>query len=464
MKKKVLLLVVTVIIVAMFTLAGCSPKNDGVLDSYTIPQFDLDATAMPSDIEDKYKELYGYNVVDDGGSEINYLAHPDAVMLDGENEGKMVIYYSKGHGRGAIGGKVSSDNGKTWEEIKNLPLTWNNSMETPTVYKLRMNRGTANETSKYILISGCPTWGGKYKGNGFNVSLSDDGITGWTEFQNFYGLDLNGKKGDNFVASIVAMASLTQLKDENGNWTNSWMGFFHDDNAYNYKSILTFDESGQYMKWSAPEKYFAKYRKIEKKAFMCEVEVVRSEFGEGNELMLLARSNGSNGNKEYNGLMSVSTDEGKTWSEPKQLPAAVNGERYKADYLADGRLFITFRSISKNFNNFDKVDETKGIGNGKWYSEGWVAWVGTYDDLKSGSEGLYRIKLAHTYLENQTKSVLAANGDCGYCGNIVFGDGYKVMTSTYGIFNSNREKTIIASKVVDIKLIDQMYLKLKAWA
>ena len=78
--------------------------------------------------------------------------------------------------------------------------------------------------------------------------------------------------------------------------------------------------------------------------------------------------------------MSVSTDEGKTWSEPKQLPAAVNGERYKADYLADGRLFITFRSISKNFNNFDKVDETKGIGNGKWYSEGWVAWVGTYDD------------------------------------------------------------------------------------
>ena len=75
------------------------------------------------------------------------------------------------------------------------------------------------------------------------------------------------------------------------------MGFFHDDNAYNYKSILTFDESGQYMKWSAPEKYFAKYRKIEKKAFMCEVEVVRSEFGEGNELMLLARSNGSNGNK-----------------------------------------------------------------------------------------------------------------------------------------------------------------------
>lgn len=461
MKKKILLLVVAVMLITMFSLAGCSPKNDGLLDAYTIPQFDLDGTAMASDIEDKYKDLYGYNVVDDGGADRNYLAHPDAVMLDGDNEGKMVIYYSKGHGKGEIGGKVSSDNGKTWEDIPGLPSTWKNSMETPTVYKLRMNRGTAEEESKYILISGCPTWGGKYKGNGFNVSLSDDGISGWTEFQNFYGLDFNGKKGDNFVAPIVAMASLTQLKDENGKWTNSWMGFFHDDNAYNYKSILTFDEYG-YMNWSVPEKYFASHRKIEKKAFMCEVEVVRSGNGEGNELMLLARSNGRNRNKEYNGLMSVSTDEGKTWSDPKQLPAAVNGERYKAEYLADGRLFITFRSINKDSSKFKESDETYGIGNGKWYSEGWIAWVGTYEDLKDGKEGLYRIKLAHTYLANQTKSTLAANGDCGYCGNIVFGDGYQVMTSTYGIFSSKRDKTIIASKVVDIKLIDDMYSKIKA--
>ncbi|MDE6565957.1 MAG: glycoside hydrolase, partial [Clostridia bacterium] len=454
MKKKSVLLVVSVLLIAMFTLAGCSPKDDGLLDSYTIPQIDLDATAMPVEIADIYKDLYGYNVVDDGGESINYLAHPDAVMLDGENEGKMVIYYSKGHGRGAIGGKVSSDNGKTWEEIKGLPISWQNSMETPTIYKLQMNRGTDNEKSKYVLISGCPTWGGKYKGNGFNVSLSDDGITGWTEFQNFYGLDYNGKKGDNFVASIVAMASLTQLKDENGNWTNSWMGFFHDDNAYNYKSILTFDDYG-YMQWSTPEKYFANYRSIEKKAFMCEVEVVRSDAGEGNELMLLARSNGRNRNKEMNSLMSISKDEGKTWSEPKQLPAAVNGERHKAEWIKDkdgnDRLFITFRSISKDSKNFGIVDETNGTGNGKWYSEGWIAWVGTFDDLKECKEGQYRIKLAHTYLENQTKSVLAANGDCGYSGNVVFDGGYKIMTSTYGMFSAKRDKTIIASKVVDIR-------------
>ena len=454
MKKKVVVLVVALLLVLIFALAGCMPKDDGLLDAYTIPQIDLNATAMPSDIGDEYKGLYGYDIVDDGGTETDYLAHPDAVMVDGG----MAIYYSKGHGRGAIGGKFSTD-GKKWEEIKGLPLTGQNSMETPTVYQLRLNRGTEKEKIKYILISGCPTWGGRYKGNGFNVSLSDDGVNGWTEFQNFYGLDANGKKGENFVAPIVAMASLTQLKDENGNWTNSWMVFFHDDNAYNYKTILTFDEYG-YMKWSAPEKYFANYRKIEKKAFMCEVEVVRSEKGEGDELMLLARSNGKNANKEMNSLMSISTDEGKTWSEPKQLPAAVNGERHKAEWLDDGRLFITFRSISKDSSNFKTVDETVGSGNGKWYSEGWIAWVGTFDDLKNLKEGQYRIKLAHTYLPNQTKSVLAANGDCGYSGNVVMQDG-KIMTSTYGMFSQTRDKTIIASKVININLVDELVAKMK---
>lgn len=462
MKKKVSLLVVCLMLICVFALAGCSPKDDGVLDAYSIPQIDLDATSMPTDIAEQYKSQYGYTVVDDGGADIDYLAHPDAVQLD---DGRMVIYYSKGHGRGAIGGKVSGDGGKTWQEIKGLPTTWQNSMETPTVYKLRLNRGTENERSKFILISGCPTWGGKYPGNGFNVSLSDDGITGWTEFQNFYGLNESGKKGDNFVAPIVAMASLTQLKDDSGKWSNSWMGFFHDDKAYNYKTILTFDDYG-YMHWSVPEKYFSKYRNIEKKAFMCEVEVVRSERGEGNQLCLITRSNGRNRNKELNSFISLSKDEGKTWSEPKYLPAAVNGERHKAEWIKDkdgkDRLFITFRSINKDTKKFGKSSELNGSGNGKWYSEGWVAWVGTYDDLINCREGQYRIKLAHTYLKNQTKSEMNANGDCGYCGNIVMDEsGTKVMTSTYGRFPKDTNKTIIASKVIDILLVDELVASMK---
>ena len=44
----------------------------------------------------------------------------------------------------------------------------------------------------------------------------------------------------------------------------------------------------------------------------------------------------------------------------------------------------------------------------KWYSEGWIAWVGTYDDLKNGREGQYRIKIAHTYLDNQNEPTVTA--------------------------------------------------------
>ena len=73
-----------------------------------------------------------------------------------------------------------------------------------------------------------------------------------------------------------------------------------------------------------------------------------------------------------------------------------------------------------------------------WYSEGWIAWVGTYDDLKNGREGQYRIKIAHTYLDAQDAPAATANGDTGYCGNVVLSDG-TVVTSSYGIFSTVRK-------------------------
>ena len=46
------------------------------------------------------------------------------------------------------------------------------------------------------------------------------------------------------------MASLTRLK-ENGEFVDKWMGFFHDSDFYNYKTILTFDENGNVIAVSA---------------------------------------------------------------------------------------------------------------------------------------------------------------------------------------------------------------------
>lgn len=454
MRKGVVLIVAIMLLVSVVALTGCAAKDDGILDNYSIKQFDL--SVKPADVPEEFSSLYGYNVIDDKSinDEPVYLAHPDSVMTaDGET---MVTYYPTGHGRGAIRGKTSKD-GKTWTEVKNLPESWKNSMETPTVYKLDFNDGSC----KYVLISANPTWGGKFpKNGGFNASVSPDGLNNWTEFKTFYGYDENGKKVDGFVTPIVAMASLTRLKDANHNWIDAWMGFFHDDDFYNYKSILTFDKNGN-MQWSKPEKYFAAHREFEKEAAMCEVEVVRSEGGTGNKLCLLGRANGTGGNKEMNTVVSFSEDEGKTWSTPKQAPAAYSGERHKAEWIKDSegnpRLFITFRSIDKSMQKLKVAEGAKGSGNGRWFSEGWIGWVGTFEDLEKGTEGQYRVKLTHTYLEGQTEISNSANADTGYCGNVVMKDG-RVMTSSYGKFKSGKKEdgTFIVNKVIDFTLLDKL--------
>ena len=403
--------------------------------NYSIPLVRLDV--MPENTPDELKYLYETSVVDNG---LDYIGHPDAILL---KDGSILDVYPSGHGKGAVRSKISYDGGITYPGIiENQPKSWETSRETPTVYRLEFSDGTPD---KILLICGNPDWrDGKGTIGGFNFSLSDDEGKTWTEFELCF-----GKKDEVTVIPIVAMASLTRLK-ENGKFVDKWMAFFHDRRFINYKTILSF-ENGKPV-WSKPEPYFAKHRSIEKKANMCEVEVVRSDCGKGDELCLIARCN----NKRYNSILSFSKDEGKTWSKPVFVPSALNGERHKADYTPDGRLFITFRSIERDKEKIEKysVEHMKN-----WFSEGWVAWVGTYDDLKNGREGQYRIKLAHTYLKKQTEPALSANADTGYCGNVVFDDG-TIVTSTYGAFGEKKAdgdyKTYVVSKRLRLADVDKL--------
>ncbi|MBP3696323.1 MAG: exo-alpha-sialidase [Clostridia bacterium] len=402
---------------------------------YSIPLVRLDV--MPANTPDELRYLYEFSVID---NELDYTGHPDAILL---KDGSVLDVYPSAHGKGAIRSRISRDGGHTYaDSIKNQPESWQTSRETPTVYRLEFSDGTSD---KILLTSGNPDWhDGQGTSGGFNFSLSDDEGKNWTEFELVF-----SKKDKATVIPTVAMASLTRLK-ENGKFFDKWMAFFHDATFVNYKTILSF--VGGKPVWSDPEPYFAAHRVIEKKANMCEVEVIRSDKGQGDELCLIARSN----NKRYNSLISFSRDEGKTWSEPKFVPSALNGERHKADYTSDGRLFITFRSIERGERKVKKhrTDKSKN-----WFSEGWVAWVGTYDDLKNGKEGQYRIKLAHTYLENQTEPALAANADTGYCGNVVFPDD-TIVTSTYGAFGEKNSdggyKTYVVSKIIKLSDVDKL--------
>lgn len=390
---------------------------------YTIPEIDL------SVIPEKYKGtkaeyLYTLSTVD---NQKDYLAHPDSVLL---KNGNILTLYPSGHGKGPVLSKISTDGGISWtKSLAKSPDSWKNSLETPTVYRLTFTDGKTDD--KLIMISANSKWPGMSTPGGFNCSVSCDEGESWSEFECFH-----GNSSPHSYIPIVAMSSLTQLK-ENGSFTDKWMGLFHDCAFHNYKTILTFDEKGK-MHWSKPVPYFSAYRETEKKAGMCEVEVIRSNCGRGDELCLIARSN----SKKINSLVSFSSDEGATWSKPRALPAALNGERHKAEYAPDGRIFITFRSIERGRNALRYA--TKNDKNG-WISEGYVAWVGTYDDLKNGTEGQYRIKLAHIYKEGQKSPGYSAEADTGYCGNVVLPDG-TIVTCSYGKFRPD-EKTADGKKM-----------------
>lgn len=389
------------------------PKKTGY---YKIPQVDL--SVKPHNTPEELDYLFENTIVDNSAG---YLGHPDSVLL---NNGDILTFYPKGHGKGAVLSKISDNGGVSYDkEIENQPISWEKSLETPTVYRLQFKNGQ----EKLILISANSKWPGMSTPGGFNSSVSlDEGKT-WTEFKRFW-----DNESEMPIIPIVAMASLTRLK-ENGEFVDKWMGIFHDHNFVNYKTILTFDENGDYS-WSKPEPYLSQYRDIETYAGICEVECVRSDMGKGDELCLIARCN----KKTCTSLLIFSNDEGKTWSRPKEAPFALNGERHKAEYTNDGRLFITFRSIERDRR---RVKQMRKLGGElKWYSEGWIAWVGTYDDLKNGTEGQYRMKIAHTYLDHQTEPSIVANADTGYCGNVVLKDG-TIVTSSYGIFSPEEKES-----------------------
>lgn len=146
-------------------------------------------------------------------------------------------------------------------------------------------------------------------------------------------------------------------------------------------------------------------------AFLCEPGVIRSP--DGKQLACLLREN----HRRHNSFVIFSDDEGKTWTEPRELPGALTGDRHAGRYAPDGRLFLSFRDTTLE-------SPTKGD---------WVGWVGTYEDIREGREGQYRVRLM-----DNTKGY-----DCAYPGVEVLPDGTFVAT-TYGHWNKGEMPFIVA--------------------
>ncbi len=298
-----------------------------------------------------------------------YLGHPTTVLL--EDGRTMLAVYPKGHGKGAIVMKRSTDGGRTWSERLPVPDNWSTSQETPTIHRVIAPDGR----KRLILFSGM-----------YPIRMAhseDDGRT-WSPLAPI---------GD--FGGIVAMSSLVRLSD------GRYMAFFHDDGRYlrnsgkagNFVVYKTVSADGG-LTWSEPDPVA-----WHAEAHLCEPGVFRSP--DGRQLAMLLREN----SRKFNSFISFSDDEGHTWSVPRQLPGALTGDRHQGVYTRDGRLFLTFR---------DTTLESPTRGD-------WVAWVGRYSDLTGGGEGQYRVRLM--------KNHKAA--DCCYPGVERLKDG-AIVTTTYG--------------------------------
>ncbi len=347
------------------------PKNlkTKLAPGYTIPVVDISGEKQRQVIVDQEKG--------------QYLGHPTTLLL--EDNKTMLIVYPKGHGRGPIVYKRSTDAGLTWSDRLPTPKSWETSLEVPTLHRVVDAAGK----KRIIMFSGL---------HPIRMAVTEDDGANWSELApigNFGG--------------IVAMGTVIDLKTP-----GHYLAFFHDDgryirgapaNPWRFWVYTTLSKDGG-LTWSAPTPIA-----MLPDANLCEPGALRSP--DGKQIAVLLREN----SRKYNSFVIFSNDEGQTWTEPKELPAALTGDRHVAKYTPDGRLFISFRDTTH-------VSPTKGD---------WVGWVGKYEDIVNGTEGQYRVRIM-----DNTKGA-----DCTYPGIEVLPDG-TIITTTYGHWTEGEAPYIVS--------------------
>ena len=351
--------------------AGGSMARGAAAPGYTIPVVDVTGDSQR------------YVVVDRVPGQ--YLGHPTTVLL--EDGRTMLCVYPQGHGRGPIQLQRSVDGGRTWSGRLPVPENWSTSQETPTIHRV------VDAAGKRRLI----VWSGLYPAR---LAVSEDDGATWSPLR---------PAGD--WGGIVVMGSLEPKRDQPGHY----LAWFHDDGRYFRAGaaaekppvfhLYQVASSDGGLTWSVPREIWAG-----SDIQLCEPGVIRSP--DGRQLAMLLREN----SRRRNSHVMFSDDEGGTWSLPRELPGALTGDRHVGKYAPDGRLFISFRDTTRE-------SATQGD---------WVGWVGTYDDLRQGREGQYRVRLGANH----------QHWDCAYPGVELLPDGNFVAT-TYGHWVTNASPYVV---------------------
>ncbi len=322
-----------------------------------------------------------------------YLGHPTTALL---RDGKTILcVYPKGHGKGAIVYKKSSNGGKTWSKRLPTPENWKDSQEVPTLFQ------TVDQKGKRRIVM----FSGLYPAK---VAISEDDGKTWSPLESV------GNWG-----GIVVMGTMISLPEK-----GSYLALFHDDGRFfsakkdvtnpvtfiNYSSISV--DGG--VTWQEPKPYFSsqEFHYCEPGAF----PIPKSKkFG------VFFREN----SRKHESGFGVFDSEKQSWSEFADVNRVLTGDRHTAKWMKDGRLFVTFRDMAQD---------------SPWKGD-WVAWIGTLDDIVNRREGQFRIRL----MDN------IDSWDCGYPGLEILKDG-TIVTTTYGHWAKGEEPYIVSIRIGPMEL------------
>ena len=321
------------------------------------------------------------------GTEKQYHGHCTTVLLD-DNK---TMFCTWSHDHGGRNGflSVSKDAGLTWHKLE-TPKDWATTSNCPSIYNLKDKKG--NE--RLFIFSAHPN---------MTQTYSEDLGKTWTPIKS-----LN-------KPCVMAFSSIVKL--ENGDYLGLYHRGFEDKDRAPHTLWQSISTDGG-VTWGESVKVG------EKQAHSpCEPFVFRAP--NGKELACVLREN----NRIDRSLMMFSQDEGQSWSDLEYTPWGLSGDRHILRQLPDGRLVAVFRDMAPN-------SPTKGH---------FVAWVGTYKDLKEKSSGQYKVKLLHSY----------AGSDCGYPGLELLPDGTLVAT-TYIKKAPGKEQHSIVSVRFKLEETDKM--------
>jgi hypothetical protein len=337
-----------------------------------------------------------HQVVIAAGTPEVYNGHPTTVLLpDGKT---MFAVWSYEHGGAAGPMARSADGGLTWTRLDDtLPPGYAKHRNCPSIYRLVDAQGKGR---LWIFSSS----------RGMQRLMSEDDGKTWVEMPALG------------FACGMPFTGMIQLAD------GRYAAFGQMRVQGQEQGVVMSTTADGGLTWTKPRVIAQQAGKN-----LCEPFVLRSP--DGNEICCLMRENYHTARS----MMCFSRDEGETWTAPQDTSWGLTGDRHEGVQAPDGRWVIVFR---------DRAIASSTYGQ-------FVAWVGTYDDIRNARPGQFRIHLLK-HLGSPRDGYSWANVDTGYPGMELLPDGTIVATTYTKHWDDTRRHSVVCTrfKLDELRVLD----------